>query len=103
MLIDTPGMRELGLLGIDGGMEATFADISEFAPQCRFPDCTHTHEPGCAVLAALQRGELGEEHYQNYLKLKKESDFNDLSYVEKRKKDRAFGRMIKSTLKQMKK
>jgi len=102
MLIDTPGMRELGLLGAGSGVDATFADIGELAAQCRFPDCTHMQEPGCAVLAALESGELGEDRYQSYLKLRKESEFHDLSYVEKRRKDRAFGRFIKSVKKDLK-
>lgn len=99
MLIDTPGMRELGLLGTGDGMDATFGDIGEYSTQCRFPDCTHTHEPGCAVLAAVENGELSDDRYRNYLKLKKESDYQDLSYVEKRRKDKAFGRFVKSVLK----
>lgn len=103
MLIDTPGMRELGLLGTGDGIDATFRDIGDYAAQCRFPDCTHIHEPGCAVLAALETGELGEDRYQSYLKLKKEADYHGLSYVEKRKKDRAFGRLVKSVVKQLKK
>lgn len=101
MLIDTPGMRELGLLGDGAGMDTTFADISDYAAQCRFPDCTHTQEPGCAVLAALETGQLGDERYQSYLKLKKETDFHNLSYAGKRQKDRAFGRFIKTAKKQL--
>lgn len=101
MLIDTPGMRELGLLGTSDGMEATFADISAWAARCRFPDCTHTQEPGCAVLAALREGELSATRYRSYLSLRKESEYHDLSYVEKRRKDRAFGRFVKLALKQM--
>ncbi len=102
MLIDTPGMRELGLLGTSDGMGAAFRDIGDYSTQCRFPDCTHTQEPGCAVLAALESGELSDGRYQNYLKLRKESEYHDLSYLEKRRKDRAFGRFVKSALKQMK-
>lgn len=102
MLIDTPGMRELGLLGTSDGMDATFRDIGNYATECRFPDCTHIHEPGCAVLMALKNGELTDDRYQNYLKLRKEVDYHGLSYIEKRKKDRAFGRFVKTTLKQMK-
>jgi len=56
MLIDTPGMRELGLLGTSGGMDATFKDIGDYSTRCRFPDCTHTQEPGCAVLMAVKNG-----------------------------------------------
>ena len=98
MLIDTPGMRELGLLGASDGMDTTFRDIGDYSTQCRFPDCTHTQEPGCAVLIALQNGELSDDRYQSYLKLKKEAERDGLSYAEKRKKDRAFGRFVKSAI-----
>lgn len=101
LLIDTPGLRELGLLDASDGLDATFSDIGAYAAHCRFPDCTHTQEPGCAVLAALKNKTLGADRYQNYLKLRKETEFHGLSYVEKRRKDRAFGRFVKSTLKQM--
>jgi len=99
MLMDNPGMRELGLLGTDDGMDATFMDISDYAAQCRFRDCTHVREPGCAVLAALKSGALDDDRYQSYLKLRKESEYYGMTYVEKRKKDKAFGRMVKSVIK----
>ena len=102
MLIDTPGMRELGLLGASDGMNKTFADILDFSPNCRFSNCTHTQEPGCAVLTAVERGGLSKDRHENYLKLKKESEYHDLSYADKRKKDRAFGRFVKSAKKDMK-
>jgi ribosome biogenesis GTPase len=102
MLIDTPGIRELGLLGTSDGMNETFADIRAFSLDCRFSNCTHTQEPGCAVLTAVERGDLSEDRYESYLKLKKESEYQELSYVDKRKKDRAFGRFVKSAKKDMK-
>ena len=103
MLIDTPGIRELGLIGIGDGVAQGFEDILELSTNCRYADCSHTREPGCAVMAAIERGELSEERYSSFMKLKKESEFHEMSYVDKRKKDRAFGRFIKSTIKQMKK
>lgn len=103
MLIDTPGMRELGLLGAGEGLDDTFSDIHERAATCRFADCTHTDEPGCSVLLAVEEGAISEDRFQSYLKLKKEAEFLDLSYVEKRKKDRAFGRFIKTAKKSMRK
>jgi len=103
MLVDTPGMRELGVLGRREGLHATFTDIGDHAAQCRFHDCTHTREAGCAVLAARERGELGEDRYQAYLKLRKEADFQDLSHVEKRRRDKAFGKMVKSAMKRHRK
>jgi len=102
MLIDTPGMRELGLLDAADGVGQSFEDMRALSMQCRFANCSHTHEPDCAVLAAIANGNLTEERYQSYLKLKKESEYHALSYVDKRKKDRAFGRFIKSAMKQMK-
>jgi ribosome biogenesis GTPase len=101
MLIDTPGMRELGLLGTGDGVVHTFDDIREHSASCRFADCTHTGEPGCAVRLAVEKGALSEDRYQGYLKLKKESDFHDLSYAGKRRKDRSFGRFIKSAKKSL--
>ncbi len=102
LLIDTPGMRELGLLGASAGVNQEFGDVAELSSKCRYADCGHTREPGCAVLAAVTGGELSAERYASYLKLRKESEFHELSYADKRKKDRAFGRFIKSALKQMK-
>lgn len=102
MLIDTPGMRELGLIGASDGVDDSFLDISDLSQTCRFSDCTHTREPGCAVMAAIDGGDLSEERYGSYLKLKKETDFHDRSFLEKRKKSKAFGRM-KKTVKKHKK
>ncbi len=99
MLVDTPGMRELGLLGASDGVEDSFSDIQDLSLSCRFPDCTHTREPGCAVLMAIEAGDLREDRYQSYLKLKKETEYHDLSYAKKRKKDKNFGRFIKSVKK----
>jgi hypothetical protein len=81
---------------------ATFEDVARHAQQCRFPDCTHTQEPGCAVLAAVASGELSAARHRSYLKPRKETEFHDMSYVERRHKDRAFGRMVKTVKKQSK-
>lgn len=102
MVIDNPGMREFGVLGAGGGMEASYADIIACAGHCRFRDCTHTNEPGCAVQQALESGEIDAEHYENFLKLRRESEYFQLSYAEKRKKDKDFGRFIKSVKKDLK-
>jgi len=102
MLIDTPGMRELGLLGAGEGVNQSFQDISRLSLNCRYPNCGHTQEPGCAVRAAVTSGVLNEDRYSSYMKLKKESEYHEMSYLDKRKKDRAFGRFIKSAKKQMK-
>lgn len=103
MLIDTPGMRELGNIGVSSGLEESFADIWNMANNCRFANCTHTQEVGCALLKAIENGTLHKDRYQSYLKLMKESEYNELSYVEKRKKDRRFGQFVKTAMKQLKK
>jgi ribosome biogenesis GTPase len=102
MLIDTPGMRELGLLGVSEGVNQGFQEVLRLSLNCRYPNCGHTQEPGCAVRAAVISGVLNEDRYSSYMKLKKESEYHELSYLDKRKKDRAFGRFIKSAKKQMK-
>lgn len=96
LLIDMPGMRELGMLGVSEGIDESFADIREYSANCRFANCTHTGEPGCAIQRAIAQGELDAAHFQSYLKLKKESEFHDMSHLEKRKKDRAFGKLVRS-------
>lgn len=101
LVIDNPGMREFGIMGAEAGMDDRFSDISSLASGCRYRDCGHSSEPGCAVLAALKSGEIGQEHYDNYMKLKEESRFYQMSYAEKRKKDRDFGRFIKSAKKDL--
>jgi len=103
MFIDTPGMRELGILGASDGLNKGFEDIIELSMACRYADCSHTQESDCAVLTAIAQGELSEERYSNYMKLRKESEHYEMSYLEKRKKDRAFGRFVKTVKKNMKK
>jgi ribosome biogenesis GTPase / thiamine phosphate phosphatase len=101
MLVDTPGMREFGLIDAADGLDLGFEDILLLSNNCRYADCSHTREPGCAVLAAVADGGLSAERFHNYLKLRKESDFHAMSYVDKRKKDKAFGRFMKTAKKQL--
>ena len=75
MVIDTPGMRELGMWDAASGVEQTFADIEALAAQCRFRNCSHTSEPGCAVRDAMRRGELDGSRWQSYQKLKNENSY----------------------------
>ena len=102
MIVDTPGMRELGSLAVDSGLKSAFHEIEDLASGCRFHDCSHTKEKGCAVLSALESGIILEERYQNYLKMNKESIFHEMSYQEKKKKDKQFGKMVKSVMKSKK-
>jgi ribosome biogenesis GTPase len=75
LLVDTPGMREFGVLADDAALDASFSDISDLFSKCRFGNCAHTTEPGCAVLAALVDGTMSNERWQAYLKLQRELDF----------------------------
>lgn len=102
IIIDTPGMRELGNFGISDSIEETFDDIAHYAAQCRFNDCTHTSEPGCAVLEAVNNEQIDGGRYQNYLKLQRESSFYEMSQTEKRRREKKFGKMTKSVLKERK-
>lgn len=102
LVIDTPGMREFGILEAGDGIASSYAEIVALASGCRYRDCTHGGEPGCAVREAVDAGEIGREHFESYLKLREESAFNQMSYAERRKKDRDFGRFIKSVKKDLK-
>ena len=102
MVIDTPGMRELGNFAVDTGIHSTFDEIAELSNQCRYNDCSHTQEHGCSILAALKDGIISQERYQNFVKLNKESAFNEMSYLEKKRKDKKFGKFVKSVMKKKK-
>ena len=102
MLIDTPGMRELGNMSVDTGIDETFSEVIALSRTCKFNDCSHTNEKGCAILSAIKTGEISEQRYKNYLKMKNESAFNDMSYHQKRKKDKDLGKLIKSVVKDKK-
>ena len=102
MIIDTPGMRELGNMSIDTGIDETFSEILALSKNCKYGNCSHTNEKSCAILAAISEGELSKQRYNNYIKMKNESAFNEMSYSEKRKKDKDFGKMIKSVMKNKK-
>lgn len=77
MVIDTPGMRELGMWEASSGIDKTFQDVEEFLGKCKFSNCTHTNEPGCRVLEAIENGELSYDRYNSYLKLKNETRYSD--------------------------
>jgi ribosome biogenesis GTPase len=102
ILIDNPGMREIGMTDTGAGLEDVFAEISSLARKCGFHDCTHTHEPECAVRRAVARGELDESRYEHYLKLTREAEYYEMTKLEKRRKDRQFGKFIKKAKEQHK-
>lgn len=77
LIIDTPGMRELGMWDVSEGLDKTFSDVEELAAKCRFKDCSHTNEPGCAIRVGIENGELPEERWLSYQKLKQEAAFSD--------------------------
>ena len=101
LVIDNPGMREFGIVAGEEGVAAGFAELARYASACRYRDCRHEGEPGCAVQAAIDSGELAREYVDNYRKLKNESAFYQLSHADKRKKDREFGRFLKDVKKKM--
>jgi len=77
MIIDTPGMRELGMWDVTVGLSEAFADVEQYFGKCKFPDCKHQSEPGCAVKSAFASGELPEERWNSYLRLKHEAKYSD--------------------------
>ncbi len=99
LLMDTPGMRELQVTDTGGGIEDVFADILALAATCRFADCSHESEPGCAVRAALDDGRLDAVRYARFQKLAREDAHNSAALHERRARDRDFGRMVKNVMK----
>ncbi|MEZ5000895.1 MAG: ribosome small subunit-dependent GTPase A [Bacteroidales bacterium] len=96
ILIDNPGMREVGIADSSGGLEATFDMIFQLAGDCRFKDCTHTSETGCAVLEAVNDGKIDRSSYENYLKMEKERAHFESTVAERRKRDKEFGKYLKN-------
>jgi len=101
VLIDNPGMREVGLADFESGVAQVFDDFETLSAGCKFADCSHTNEPGCAVLEALHAGRLDPNQYDNYLRLKKETEFFEMTEQEKRDKDHQFGKFVKKSLKKL--
>ena len=96
IVIDTPGMRELGMWDVEAGISETFSDIEELISQCRFHNCTHKSEPGCAVKAALEEGTLSIERWNSYEKLWKESLHSAKKVDYLKKKTNAYKNSIKN-------
>jgi len=102
MVIDNPGMRQVGMTESDSGIDSVFDEIATLSLECQFIDCTHANEPGCAVLAAVEAGIVDQNKYVNYMKLKKETEYYEMTKLEKREKDYKFGKFVKNAKKQMK-
>ncbi len=103
IVIDNPGTREVGIAETEYGAYTIFDDITDLAKECKFADCTHTHEPGCRVVEAVESGTLDREKYEHYLTLKKETAHHEMSDIEKREKNRQFGKFIKTAKKGLRK
>jgi ribosome biogenesis GTPase len=102
LLLDTPGLRELRIADFDQGIAATFADIEDLAARCRFSDCRHESEPGCAVLKAIESEALDSRRLRNYQKLKREQQLYDSTIAERRATSKALGKFYKRTQKEAK-
>ena len=98
VILDSPGMRELQLAEAEEGLDQLFADVEALAAMCRFNDCSHAGEPGCAIAAALQAGELDHERLTSYLSLKAEEIRNRESLAARRSRDRAFGKKVRGAV-----
>ncbi|WP_347925688.1 ribosome small subunit-dependent GTPase A [Pontimicrobium sp. SW4] len=100
VLIDNPGMREVGIADTTSGLEVTFDTILEYAQSCRFKDCTHEHENGCAVQEALENGDLDLSSYTNFRKMEREKEHFESDALERKKKDKDLGKLIKKVVRQ---
>lgn len=101
-LLDTPGMRELQLTDVKTGLDDVFAEISVLAEHCRFSDCHHENEPGCAIQKAISLGEIDQARLHRWRKLVREDEFNSASIAERRANDKALGRFYRSVIKDKK-
>ncbi len=99
-LLDTPGMRELQLFDVAAGLDEVFSDIVALAGACRFADCSHGGEPGCAVAAAIEAGSLDAARLARWRKLAAEDAFNGATLAERRATDRAFGKMVRRVMRE---
>lgn len=96
ILIDNPGMREVGLADASSGLAVAFDQIARLSQDCKFKDCTHLSETGCAVIEAVEKGEIDRTSYENYLKMKRENSHFESTLEERRKRDKVFGKMMKN-------
>jgi ribosome biogenesis GTPase len=101
-LIDTPGMRELQLVDVQSGIDDVFAEISELSSECRFVDCTHETEPGCAIIAAIGSGDIDADRVARWRKLVREEAHNRASIAERRAQDKSTGKLYKTIISETK-
>jgi ribosome biogenesis GTPase len=101
ILVDNPGMREVGIADSASGLEITFDMIVRLSRNCKFKDCTHTKETGCSVLEAVEKGEIDAASYENYLKMEREKEHFESTVAERRKKDKDFGKILKNYKKEI--
>jgi ribosome biogenesis GTPase len=101
ILIDNPGMREVGIADAGSGLEITFDLIFQLSEDCKFKDCTHTNEVGCAVLEAVENGRIDPASYENYRKMEREKAHFEATIAEKRKREKEFGKIMKNYKKDM--
>ena len=97
-LIDTPGMRELQLVDVGDALDEVFPEVTALVARCRFADCAHETEPGCAVQAAIEDGRLDADRLRRYRKLQSEDRRNSESIAERRSRDKSLGKFYKSVL-----
>lgn len=98
LLIDVPGIRELKIAGVDAALATVFDDIEKLAKDCRFADCQHHSEPGCAVRSAVESGHIDSRRLQNYRKLLRENERNSATLAEQRSRDKSLGKLYKRTM-----
>ena len=96
VILDSPGMREFQIADVDEGVQSVFADVEALSQKCKFNDCGHNTEPGCAVQAAIAAGELDERRLMSYFKLQREDRYNSETVAERHARVRAFGKMVKA-------
>lgn len=99
LLLDTPGMRELQMTDTADGIADVFADLHSLSYGCKFKDCQHDTEPGCAVLAAVANGTVASERLKRWRKLVAEEQYNSSTLAERRSKDKAFGKIVREAMK----
>ncbi|MEO1637834.1 MAG: ribosome small subunit-dependent GTPase A [Pseudomonadota bacterium] len=97
-LIDTPGMRGLGVAEVDFGIDATFPEVSELADKCKFRDCAHETEPGCAVQAGIAAGDIDPDRLRRFKKLKRENAMATETIAQSRERHRKLGKMYRSAV-----